>query len=402
MKPAIPVRSLALGAALLASCAGGAIGGKGNDDDAPAADAGVPDARPDPTGDGGPPDSDASVLPHPDAGPEADLPICDFMAPSFKPPGGLSPAQVPQFIVIGIDDNRYVDGMEWVLDQLEARHNPAGHGHAGTHDGQPLRASFYFMSAALETGGNALLAQWQRAVADGHEIGNHTYSHEVADWQSEIDTCDNNLASSLGVDVKDIIGFRCPYLNYQQPTLVYPVLQSFEHFKYDCTLRHDAYYDYLTPGPTDFYVHIWPYTLDHGADIFTAGNLAIGNYPGLWELPPYALPTSPNRQALAQPSNNYTGFDSTAYGTLGISPAAFLSSLKWALDLRLEQGDNRAPLIFGIHSDTYSSENTGYSQPLAERRQAIVDFLDYALTKPDVRFVSAKQLIQWMCTPTPL
>jgi len=332
-----------------------------------------------------------------------DLPLCDFMAPSFKPPGGLSPEQVPQFIVLGIDDNRYADGMEWLLDRLEARRKPTGSGNAGTHDGRPLRGSFYYLSSALESGGDALFTQWKRAVADGHEVGNHTNTHEVTDWQDEIDTCNDTLVSKLGVDLDDIVGFRTPYLNYQQPTLVYPVLRGFHNIKYDCTLRHDAYYDYLTPGSrTDFYLHIWPYTLDSGVDIYTAGNLAIGNYPGLWELPTYALPTSPNRQALAQPSNNYTGFDSTAYGTLGLSPAAFLNSMKWALDLRLQEGDNRAPLLIGLHSDTYSSENTGYSQPLAARRQAVEDFLDYALTKPDVRFVSAKQLIQWMCSPAPL
>jgi hypothetical protein len=399
MKQTTGLRTLALGAVLLTGCA--ASGSSGIGEDAASADAG-----PDTPGDAATgTDADSNPPPpRPDAGDDgtADLAICDFMAPSFRPPGGLTPDQVPQFIVLGIDDNRYADGMEWVLDQLEARHNPAGTGNARTYDGRPLRASFYYMSSALEVGGAALLTQWQRAVAAGHEVGNHTHTHEVADWPSEIDTCNDTLISQLGVDLKDIIGFRSPYLNYQQPTLVYPVLQGFDNIKYDCTLRHDAYYDYLTPGRTDFYMHIWPYTLDSGADIFTAGNLAIGNYPGLWELPTYALPTRPGRQGLTQPSNNYTGFDSTAYGTLGLSAAAFESSMKWALDLRLEDGDNRAPLLIGIHTDTYSTENTGYPQPLAERRQAIVDFLDYALTKPDVRFVSARQLIQWMCSPKPL
>jgi hypothetical protein len=404
---AIVVLGAAPGAALLAGCAGSTT--HVNADAALDGDGAVipdpPDAHVDPTGDGDVPDpeADASTPPRPDANTGPQLPLCDFMAPSFKPPGGLSPAQVPQFIVLGVDDNRYVDGLDWLLDEFESRHNPAGHGNARTHDGAPITASFYFMSIALESGGAPLLAQWQRVVNDGHEVGNHTYSHEVADWQSEIDTCDGDLVSQLGVDEADIIGFRAPYLNYQQPMLVYPVLQSFHHFKYDCTLRHDAYYDYLTPGArTDFYLHIWPYTLDHGADIFTAGNLALGNFPGLWELPPYALPTSASRAGLMQPSNNYTGFDSTAYGTVGISGAAFENSLKWALDLRLQDGDNRAPMIVGLHSDTYSTENDGYPQPLADRRAAVEHFLDYALTKPDVRFVSAKQLIQWMCSPTPL
>ena len=88
--------------------------------------------------------------------------------------------------------------------------------------------------------------------------------------------------------------------------------------------------------------------------------------------------------------------------TLNISAQDFYNSMKWALDLRLEDVDNRAPLLIGLHSDTYSTQNMGYSQPLDQRRKAVSDFLDYALSKPEVRFVSAKQLIQWMCDPKPL
>ena len=98
------------------------------------------------------------------------------------------------------------------------------------------------------------------------------------------------------------------------------------------------------------------------------------------------------------------GFDSTAYGTVGMSATDFYNSLVWALDLRLEPGDNRSPLTIGVHSDTYSSQHTGYDAvaSLAQRRQVIIDFLDYALTHPDVRIVSTRQVIEWMSAPVAL
>jgi hypothetical protein len=91
----------------------------------------------------------------------------------LNPPGGLAVDQVPQFIVLGFDDNRYVDGMNWVLDTLEGKTNAAGKGNARTHDGQKLIVSFYFTTDSLDAGGEALLATWRRAAGAGHEVANH-------------------------------------------------------------------------------------------------------------------------------------------------------------------------------------------------------------------------------------
>jgi hypothetical protein len=37
-----------------------------------------------------------------------------------------------------------------------------------------------------------------------------------------------------------------------------------------------------------------------------------------------------------------------------------------------------------------------------ERQQALIEFINYILTLPDVRIISAKELIDWMKAPTPL
>ena len=36
------------------------------------------------------------------------------------------------------------------------------------------------------------------------------------------------------------------------------------------------------------------------------------------------------------------------------------------------------------------------------RRKALADFIDYALTKPEVRLVTYRQLIAWLRQPKPL
>ena len=76
----------------------------------------------------------------------------------------------------------------------------------------------------------------------------------------------------------------------------------------------------------------------------------------------------------------------------------FAATLKYTLDLRLQ--GNRAPLLFGMHSDYYSSK---YEAPLIpswrERQQAVEEFIDYALSRPEVRIVSNRQLLDWLRNP---
>ncbi len=330
------------------------------------------------------------------------LPIAERLDPSLNPPGGLPVEQVPQFIVLGFDDNRYVDGMNWVLDTLEGKTNPAGKGNARTHDGQKLIVSFYYTTDSLDDGGEALLATWRRAAGAGHEVANHTHTHRALEsqgvpwnWAQEIQKSNQILQDKLGVKPGSIRGFRAPFLQFDQA--LFETLGQTSGMIYDCSLTHIP----IGGAGEDWrnYRHLWPYTLHNGTDGMS-GQWQVGKHPRIWEIPVYTLPTAgPDR---AQSANlNMAGFDSTAYGTLGKSGPDFYNSMKWALDLRLEKVDNRAPLTIGLHSDTYSSQHKGYTAPLEARRKALADFIGYALTKPEVRFVSAVQLLQWMSSPVP-
>lgn len=337
--------------------------------------------------------------------PVLDLPIATMMEPSQNPPGGLTPEQVPQFIVLGFDDNRYVDGMKWVLDMLGQYRNPSGNGNERTHDGQPLIASFYFTTNALddaENADNALLDQWKRAKSLGHEVANHTHTHRAYEnerpwnWEEELSTANRILESVLDLPPGSVIGVRAPFLNFDDVLFAQIKAQG---MLYDCSLEHIPVDNNDKAYPWNHYRHIWPYTLHKGTDGYS-GQASVGMHAGVWEVPVYTMPLGPTRHESAH--KRMSGFDSTAYGTLKISASDFYNSMKWSLDLRLEPGDNRAPLTIGLHSDTYSAKHTGYIPSLEERRKALVDFIEYALTKPDVRFVSAKQLLQWMSDPKPL
>lgn len=319
----------------------------------------------------------------------------DKLDPSFDPPGGIPVEKTPQFIVMGFDDNCYTDGMKWLLDFIEGKENPAGLDNDATFDGQPIKMSFFFIGDAIE-GNDELLKQWQRAVAAGHEVANHTKTHEttsalsVSQWESELSGCTDILVDKLKVNESEIVGFRTPYLDYGRST--FDALKNLG-FLYECTIAHQP----------DIYTkrHIWPYTLHNGFHALTViGDATSWKYPGMWEIPVYQM----SCDMTGYPS--YAGFDSTIL--LQAIGKQWPSMLKVNLDFRLADGGNRAPYTIGVHTDTYSPSNpdaaTSYDHVLicSERQKSIEEFIDYALTKPDVRFVTAQQLIQWLNKPIAL
>src|SRR3954471_14460061 len=139
---------LAILAASAAACSSspsdpvnGADGGGGDDDDD------APDAQLPP---------DAKPFMGVDAG-CAETPAWtgnDNMPPSKSPPGGLTAAQVPQFVSIGWDDNFQTDAIYWATGILADRVNPAGNGHACTYDGTQVHGSFYLSTTYITEAGS--------------------------------------------------------------------------------------------------------------------------------------------------------------------------------------------------------------------------------------------------------
>lgn len=312
---------------------------------------------------------------------------------SYDPPEGLKPDNVPLFILLGWDDCMYPDGMKWVLDTLLNKQNPAGNNNPKTFDGTPLHAAFYINTIYAED--PDAVAMWKKAYEKGHEIANHTNSHTEdlqknptkEKWLTEMTTCHDWIVKNMGIAVEDIWGFRTPFLCQTSTSMT---AEDQMKFVYDCSITHE---------PKDYdRIFVWPYTLDKGTA--PGSQTGLGNHPGLWELPVY------NAALDASGYPHMCGMDFSIWPRM-TSKADMVNVLKWSLDMRLAAGKNRAPMTVGMHPDLYSPSNdeqlvNGWIVKLNDRKQSIVDFITYALTKPMVRFVSGKQLIQWMRKPVGL
>ena len=102
-----------------------------------------------------------------------------------------------------------------------------------------------------------------------------------------------------------------------------------------------------------------------------------------------------------------TGFDWNLWVEYSMTGEEVEAVLKYTLDQRLR--GNRAPFTVGLHSDIYCNRykenNDGDNQIAAhykESQKAIENFIDYALSKKEVRIVAAKAVVAWMQEPKPL
>jgi hypothetical protein len=357
----------------------------------------------------------------------------DNVAASQTPPASVAVTSAPQFVVLGIDDNKYQDGVEWATGMMRNRVNPKGTGNPATFDSMPTRASFYLM--ALPAYGNPNL---KKALADlyydGNELGDHTLNHfngvdsnfTVAKWKNEMTPCLSFLTDTLKIAATDIWGFRTPFLAYNNNGFSAAKEMG---FVYDCSIEEGE--DTTAAGTT----FVWPYTLDKGspgADFsaaFGTHEPVDSSHKGVWEMPSYIIVAPPDSECAAYglttgfrhrlnasliaaagdssfdtTNGKMTGLDCNIWFDFNITQAEFLAILKYNLDQRLKT--NRAPFLFGAHSDFYSvqyiSEPKGCKTTYQQRRQALEQFLDYAFSKPEVRVVRARDVISWMRNPVVL
>jgi hypothetical protein len=369
---------------------------------------------------------------------------------SALPPGGLAIQAVPQFITIGFDDNAFSGlkgsscpgGVRFVLDLAKDKKNPAGKGNTRTYDSAPVHFSFYvvgeYLSSTQEDNPVFVRSAIHEAFASGHEIGNHTFSHDhgshfaVSHWQDEINNCTKQMIKPFsstddprphgdkngpGISASRIFGFRTPYLEYNDN--VFTAIAALG-FLYDCSIEEGFQKD------QDGRNFLWPYTLDQASpgNAYTSEDTLvplIGRHPGLWEMPCYAVIVPPDSKCLeygVEPGlraklakvkdyldtadGKITGLDWNLWVDFQLSKAEFLATMKYTLDLRLS--GNRCPLLFGTHSDIYTNcyPDTISNATPQERRDALAEFVSYALSKPEVRFAAMKEVLDWLRNPVAL
>jgi hypothetical protein len=354
---------------------------------------------------------------------------------SPRPPGNLAVEQVPQFVHFGFDDigisgrpdSGTSGGLRFVNELFAEKRNPPGSGNPRTYDGSPVHFSLYVVTRYIENAETDspehVKREWRRAVEAGHEIGLHTHNHAHGSafssdqWSAEIAACARWLEkpfdaaraadpdTGIGVPRLSIFGFRTPFLEHGRP--LFPALRA-NGILYDCSVEEgfESGFD-----GTNF---LWPYRVAAGY----GGELAASRE--LWEIPVYALIAPPDdaceryglqpgfRERLRSMQDYFdpadgkiTGMDWNLWVEFGMSREEFVAVFKFALDRRLS--GNRAPFTFGVHSDMYSEQyDTALPTSAEERRQALREILAYALSRPEIRVVTAKQLLDWLRDPAPM
>ncbi len=358
----------------------------------------------------------------------------DYTIASSLPPKDLNVSQVPQFVVIGFDDNTKSEGIEWALNLFKNKKN---------HDGSDARVSFYMNTYGLdewiEDEPSKLLLSLQKLANSTHEVANHTKNHHndikaanweeyiskirelnSTQWSKRISAATDDLMNKTSLTSGSVQGFRAPYLVYNQN--MFENLKT-QNFLYDCSIEegYAAVYD-----GTNFR---WPYQLNEGSpghneswygNAENSESVTISSINGLWELPNYVFMIPKNNECekygiqkgLWQrirdnlpylEDHKITGFDYNLWSEAALSKNEVLGILKYNLDLRLK--GNRAPFMIGAHTQYYTkkwADNNAQNATFIQMREAIEEFVEYALSKKEVRIRPAKEIIQWCENPTPL
>lgn len=250
----------------------------------------------------------------------------------------------------------------------------------------------------------------------------------VEQWRAEIASCQTVLtASRYGFGAQAVIGFRSPYLSYNDN--LFTALKSLG-FAYDSSVPNC--FDDAEDGANCS----WPYSLAQGspdAETF-ARKLSAGPnplvpprvqaHPGLWELPITTLIVPPDSLAASYqfepglrdrvaarapmpypsfhepPTGKITGLDYTLLIDAGLSGDEMRAILSYNLDLHL--AGNRSPLIFVAHAQLYTSSPRGGdpARPTEADREmrwkGLTAFIAYATSKPEVRIVAAQDVLAWV------
>lgn len=319
------------------------------------------------------------------------LVAADNVPASKNPPGGLNSKNVPMFVLFGWDDNNMEDAMFWIVDFMKGKKNPSGTNNPKTFDGTPALHTFFNVGAGwLDTA-------WSKAFNAGHEIACHTLCHNAVEAGSDFcQTGTNNTADEWKQDVletidsltnwinnynkqekieivfkkEDIKGFRTPRLEYNDNTFKGIVAAG---ILYDCSIES-------SDDPATAH---WPYTLDGGVAPGALSKISQ-KYPGLWEFQVNTI-------------NGTTGFDYNFFQG-GKGGKEYYQWIKGDFDKRYN--GNRSPMLVNAHTDNFSPKQVPNGGK--ERQSGVEDFVNYVLTKPEVRMVRFIDYINWARSPIEL
>lgn len=288
-------------------------------------------------------------------------------------PGGLMPERTPQFILLTVDDG--LNPGTLIRSVTDGR----------THlDGCPVPATMFVSMVRNTTKCSTVLELYRQ----GFEIAAHTLTHkrmvgverEIAEGRRQLVEC--------GVPEADIVGVRAPFL------WVDPALRQVVHelgLLYDSSIM-ESMNGSVSNGFGD---RLWPFDMGGGIPInctsddkYTQICSEEERWPGLWEVPVW------QQNELDGPYPMDPGF---SYECMcHISNHSALDILKANFDAAYS--GNRAPFNVYVHPFWLKNKPDGFDPSLQQLQQ----FVEYALAKPDVWFITMRQLIAWMQNPVPV
>lgn len=355
---------------------------------------------------------------------------------------------VTQFVCFSSDDNGYSGlagsrsegGLHWLTNLFQSRYQSMV---KNGFTGPPFHYTFYVNTYYLDPLWKDMAGSieqyredpvyvkraWREAIENGHEIGVHTHSHphgrglSVVQWEEEIErsiqiltapwnpeeTPENpDREAGIGVARTDLVGFRAPFLEYDDNGMTAARLKG---FLYDSSIEEMWRTEEETGGKVEGFRE--PYRLDAG---LPDNDHLIGSHPGLWEIPVYDFLVPPDdecasyglvpgmRDRLKKVKDYFlpeyggiTGMDWNLWNEFYLTPDEFLAVLKYTFDRHYET--DRCPMTVGLHSALYTvtpDMETELAALIRERRAAVEAFIDYVLLKSDVRILSHRELLDWI------
>lgn len=280
------------------------------------------------------------------------------MEVSLDPPGALAPADTPQMVLVTFDDAVVPAVYDLVQSMATNRCNPNGSG---------LQFTFFVSTDWTD------YSLVNKLHADGHEIAVHTMLHETgtntteATWRSEIAGARRTLSRLARVPAEDIVGFRAPFLRYNNA--MFRILAE-QGFCYDASITEAPGGASRSQGAGAM---IWPYTLDHGVQQNTwTGERPYENFAGLFEIPLWS-------------QMNDLGSVSATMDPSG-SDAEVLALLQFNFTARYT--GNRAPLGVFLHGGQWTS-----------RAAVLGQFIDWVRPHSNVWFVSVRVATDYIRNP---
>ncbi|KAJ7909389.1 hypothetical protein B0H13DRAFT_2192837, partial [Mycena leptocephala] len=301
------------------------------------------------------------------------LPNCNCA--STSPPGGLSPSDVPMFVVFTADDAVQSYTLDSVNQFLAHRQNP---------NGCPPKMTYF---TSLNFTNYTLVTDWFVA---GNEIADHTMTHVGDPSEDEIKGNLIALNALAGIPLASIRGFRAPFLNYSVNTLKRLAAAK---FTYDSSAA--ASIPVTDPGTDAF----WPYTLDNGManDCLEVEGSCKGQpvLPGFWEIPMYAFF---DNLGAAGPHLMDPWLDAPNGATKN-NDTVTLEYMKNTFTAHYN--GNRQPIGLYTHPIHLSTTYPGVN-PSNSTINMINQFLDWAQEQQNVWIVSNEQLLAWVQNPVPV